>query len=100
MPIWRRWENSNADVVISSASVSGLEAFLYGKKVVFYIPENFLAADPLLDIEDDKIYKWFEGEDIDVNFLDGSLPSGNNDMIKNDYFSRVDFKTWLEEVNR
>lgn len=88
------------DIVVSSGSVSGLEAFLYGKKVVLYIPENLLAADSLLDMDDPRIYKWYEGEDIDTGFLTDFSPADPQALstIKKRYFSRIDRDAWLKHV--
>ncbi len=89
------------DIVISSASVSGLEVFLYGKKVILYIPENMLAADPLLDIDHERIYKWYEGEDIDTGSLENIPPIldvDNLNALKAKYFSAVKREVWLNSV--
>ena len=91
-----------ADAVVVSTSTSGLEAFLMGKRVITYIPENLIVPDPLLDIDDDRICKWFEGEVLDPSFF---LPlshagAGEEDTqkIMSHYFSKVDRKRWLELV--
>lgn len=90
-----------ADVVIASTSTSGLESFLYGKKVISYIPENFIAPDPLLDIADERIYKWYEGEDFGIDFLRNTSSSSNGSdlrAIRDRYFSKVNHKIWLNLV--
>lgn len=91
-----------ADAVMSSASTSGLEAFLYGKKIISYVPENFLEADPLLDIEDKRISIWREGEDIDLNFLEDPAPVLDAQAlteIKRGYFDKTNDKIWLEAAD-
>jgi hypothetical protein len=89
------------DIIISTASVSGLEAFLCGKKVILYMPENLLAADPLMDISNERIYKWHEGEGIDINFLNSfsSLPDPDIlNTIRKQYFSGINREIWLKHV--
>lgn len=93
----------DVDIVIYSTSTIGLEAFFYGKKVVSYIPENLLAADPLSDIQDERIYKWYEGQDLDINFLrrDSSLNINFEDIgaMKKRYFGRINQATWLKVID-
>ena len=89
----------DVDIVISTTSASGLEAFLYGKKAVSYIPENIITADPLLDINDERVYKWYEGEDIDINFLKNFLSVPDPDIlntIRKQYFSKINREVWLK----
>lgn len=90
-----------ADIMISTASTASLEAFLYGKKVIVYIPENIVPLDPLLDMEDSRIFKWHEGEPLDVDFLTGPAPAVNEADIKarsNDFFSDIKQEVWLDAV--
>ncbi|MCQ9207316.1 MAG: capsular biosynthesis protein [Omnitrophica bacterium] len=89
----------DADIVIYCTSASGLEAFLCGKKVISYIPENFLIADPLSDIRDERIYRWHEGEDINIDFLENYktvFDQEHIDLIKNKFFSNINHKIWFE----
>lgn len=93
----------DVDVVIASTSTIGLEAYLCGKRVVSFIPENLLAADPLLDVSDDdeNIYKWYEGEKIDMDFLQRASSPVNIEKLnrlRKRYFSPIDYKLWLESV--
>jgi hypothetical protein len=86
------------DIVVSAASTAGLEAFLCGKKAIVFIPENLLAADPLLDIDDDNVVKWYEGEDIDTDFICETNESRDMERIKKyraEYFGVVDEAAWL-----
>ena len=85
----------DADAVITSTSTSGLEAFLAGKRVVSYIPENLIALDPLLDIEDDNIYRWHEGEQLNADFLKGPATAGNSRDMRQAYFSEIKKDIWL-----
>lgn len=88
------------DIVISSASTSGLEAFLYGKKVIFYVPENFIPTGALFDIKEKGIYKWYEGEEFDINFLKKHLSiSENIEEIKRKYFDEINEETWLKFIS-
>ena len=89
----------DVDIVICSTSTIGLEAYLYGKKAISYIPENLLAADPLLEIEDKRIYKWYEGESIDINFI--RKPSSDFHIediatMKRRYFGKINDEVWLK----
>lgn len=84
------------DVVVTSASTAGLEAFFADKKVVSYVPENLLAADPLLEIKDERIYTWYEGRPIDAGFLGSALPSERKSKALEEYFSRIDPDAWLD----
>jgi len=90
----------SVDMLITTETTIGLEAFFYGKRIITFIPENLFASDPLLDIPDERIYKWHEGEELDLNFikrLDSVLPSpGDILAIKEKYFSRINHKLWLE----
>lgn len=92
-----------SDTVIVSTSTSGLEAFLLGKNVINYMPENFIAPDPLLDIEDARIHKWFEGDEFDTDlFLRPYVtdpPGESKDHIASYYFSKVNPELWLEVVS-
>ncbi|MDD5423152.1 MAG: hypothetical protein PHT32_07035 [Candidatus Omnitrophica bacterium] len=85
------------DIVISSASTSGLEAFLYGRKAVAYVAENLLASDPLLDIKDPNVLIWYEGEDLDAGFF--RPKSLNSEGMKNKYFDNINQDVWLECAN-
>lgn len=87
------------DVVMSSASTAGLEAFLYGKKAVSFIPENLFASEPLLDINDPNICKWYEGNSLNKDFLKAPFDkNGKSGELKRVYFEDVDKKVWLEIV--
>ncbi len=89
---------SEVDIVVSAASTAGLEAFQCGKRVIAYIPENLLAADPLLDICDKSVIKWYEGEDIDLDFI-RKENSSKADRIRcsyqKEFFGKVDEEIWL-----
>lgn len=88
----------DASIIIVSTSTSGLESFLCGKKVISYIPENIIVPDPLLDITNERIYKWYEGEDFDTDFLrDFSSASNLQDLkqIRKSYFSEINHEVWL-----
>lgn len=93
----------SADVVLASTSTSGLEAFLSGKKVVTYMPENLIVPDPLLDVEDARIRKWFEGDRLDVDFLlRPADPGRTEDDVQENvslYFSKVDREKWIELIS-
>lgn len=86
------------DLVVASTSTTGLEAFLYGKRVVSFIPENIIDPDPLLDITEEEIYKWYEGEDLGIDFL-LNLPSTSRlsdlEQIKKRYFAEINRDVWL-----
>lgn len=86
------------DVVIGTASICGLEAFLCGKKAILYMPENLLVADPLMDIDNENIYKWHEGENIDVEFLKNlcARPDESINTLKRYYFGEIDNEIWLK----
>lgn len=91
----------DADLVIASSSTSGLESFLYGKRVICYLPENFIVPDPLLDIENEKIYKWYEGEEFNKDFLGDSSSLSNLpdlEVIRNRYFAKISCEAWLNFV--
>lgn len=91
--------NKDVDTVICSTSTIGLEAFFCGKKVISYIPENLLAGDALLDMHDERIYKWYEGENLDINFLKNSALNLNLEEIiqmKKRYFEIINQETWLK----
>lgn len=93
----------DVDIVIYSTSTIGLEAFFYGKKVISYIPENLLAADPLFDMTDERIYRWFEGEDLKVDFLKNfhsNLDLKKIDLIKSRYFEEINRETWLSVITK
>lgn len=88
---------NDVDMVIASTSTSGLEAFLYGKKVVSYLPENVIVPDPLLDVINKRVYKWHEGEAFDAGFLRDFQPDleGIKDLRKR-YFSEIDERVWSD----
>ncbi|KPK42830.1 MAG: hypothetical protein AMJ78_01160 [Omnitrophica WOR_2 bacterium SM23_29] len=89
---------NNIDIVITSASASGLEAHLHGKEVISYIPENLIAADALFDIKNANIYKWFEGEDLNTDFL--LTPSSTNaEDSKEKFFDEINYEVWLKFVD-
>lgn len=93
----------DVDIVIYSSSTIGLEAFFYGKKVISYIPENLLAADPLLDITDERIYRWLEGENFNVDFLKdfhSNLDLKKIALIKSRYFGEINREAWLSVITK
>ena len=81
-----------SSVVVTSASTSGLEAFSFGKKVVSYLPDNLLGADPLLDAVSDDILVWYEGEGLDRVFLEGTGTFGS--AAAEGFFAAVDDGAW------
>ena len=86
---------------VDMVSIAQLEAFLKGKKAISYIPENLLAADPLMDVKDERIYLWYEGEDLDIDFLTRRGPPSSPqelDRIRRDYFDEIDTERWIEAV--
>jgi hypothetical protein len=83
---------------MTSSSTSSLEAFLYGKKVISYIAENILTSDPSVDIEDKNIHRWYEGEDLTIDFLKDFLSVTDRadiKTIKNRYFDEINKTAWL-----
>jgi hypothetical protein len=87
------------DVLITSASTAGLEAFLYGKRVVVYVPENLLVPDPLMDIEDGRICLWYEGEGLDIAFVSGKTDKDISGIGAGQYYyEKVREDEWLGSV--
>ncbi len=91
-----------ADIVVCTQSTSSLESFLYGKKVIPFLPENFIVPEPLLDVTDDMIYKWYEGDDINGDFLKKQAISQDRQSrifdIRKQYFSKIDPQAWIKPI--
>lgn len=86
------------DVVITSMSTSSIEAYLYGKKVVSFIPENLIVYDSVMDIEAESILKWYEGEALSMDFIrktDYRRPTVDEARR---YFGGINDGVWLDAV--
>lgn len=87
---------NGCDVVITSYSTTGLEAYLSGKRVVIYIPENIIVSDPLMDLTDDRVYHWYEGAIMDMRFIKMVKGAAFPDTEKEKFFSKIHEDVWLE----
>ncbi len=82
------------DFIITTSSTSGLEAYLCGKRVISYVPDNLLSADPLSDISDNRIHKWHEGETLELD-LYNNPPEVIEQSLVRDFYSEIDTEVWL-----
>lgn len=92
---------SEVDIVISFESTSAMEAFLCGKKIIPYVPENFLPADSSVDIKDRNVYIWYEGGDLSPDFLKNFASIQEPQEPKQgqeEYFSEINSRAWIECV--
>lgn len=91
------------DTVIYTASTVGVESLVKGKKVIRFIPENIVTADPLDGIASNLYFTCYEG-DFGEHTLLASQNRTTEEMktaimqLKNEYFDKVNYDMWLREV--
>jgi hypothetical protein len=89
---------NGCDVLFTSFSATGLEAYLSGKRVVTYLPENIIVSDPLVGISDERIYCWHEGDAIDMEFVRKAEKVSIPTDEKEKFFGKIRESAWLEPV--
>ena len=91
------------DTVIYVASTVGVESLVKGKKVIRFIPENIVTADPLDGIASDLYFTCYEGDfgELTLRALQNRTTEKMKTAImqlKNEYFDKVNYDLWLREV--
>lgn len=90
---------NRSDVVITSMSTSSIEAYLYGKKVVSYMPENLVVYDPAMDIKGETVLHWYEGEVLDMEFIKKTDCAVPPEEERRKYFEEINERAWLDSVS-
>lgn len=89
--------------VIYTTSTVGIEALVKGKKVIRFIPNNLITADPLDGIASNLYFTCYEGDcfEIILKALQSNITEKTKTAImqlKNEYFDKVNYDLWLREV--
>ncbi len=92
------------ETVIYTTSTVGIESLVKGKKVIRFIPENLVTADPLDGITSDLYFTCYEGDCLSVilNALQSTITEKKKTAItqlKCDYFDKVNHDLWLKEIS-
>jgi surface carbohydrate biosynthesis protein (TIGR04326 family) len=89
--------------VIYTTSTVGVEALVKGKKVIRFIPNNLITADPLDGIASNLYFTCYEGDcfEIILKALQSDITEKTKTEImqlKYEYFDKVNYDLWLREV--
>lgn len=91
------------DTVIYTTSTVGIESLVREKKVIRFIPENLITADPLDGIQSDLYFTCYEGDCFEiilkaVEFNITEKMKMAMMQLKHEYFDKVNYDLWLREV--
>lgn len=88
------------DIVVSSGS-AGLEATLYGRKVVRIVYENIIDSDPLAGVKMPNVVHCFT-EDVKQGIIEMrdelEIPTNYIHDFKKDFFDRINTEVWLRQL--
>lgn len=92
-----------ADAVIYTASTVGAEVFVKGKKVIRFVPESYILVDPLEGLPEHLYFTCYEGNcrETILKAVRFNMPENYIEEmkhIKDEYFGKVPYDAWLEEV--
>lgn len=91
------------DTVIYTTSTVGIESLVREKKVIRFIPENLITADPLDGIQSDLYFTCYEGDCFEIihTALEFNITEKMKMammQLKHEYFDKVNYDLWLREV--
>ncbi len=93
----------SVDAVIYTASTVGAEVFVKGRKVIRFVPESYILVDPLEGLPEHLYFTCYEGDcrETILKAVRFNMPENYIEEmkhIKDEYFGKVPYDAWLEEV--